>query len=414
MPAPVLTPVSPADPGPLRARYGHILTELALAVGSNCVLLDPSGVILARADPVGAFNPGSLRPTCRYFGEVCLAMRGEKTAVISPCEAGCLFLAAPLKDRDGETAATLVTGPLALTDTVRCPKPEPGVCIPVRRATRARADALAHLLQIAAASLAELSLAEKLEGEKLFAARMELASNLRALRRTDSPETYPLPLENSLAEAIVSRDASKAKSLASRILSHVLLAKEKSGGSGTPTRLFELLTVISRAALQAGADPSYILRRNADAMSGLMRLYGEDAKAEEISVWLSSLLDSYFAVIGETVSPGHRELISAVRNHLMEHYAEKVSLEDAAAVAGVTPPYLSKVFKTETGVSFVDYLNGIRVEQAKYLLLSSDSSLKEIAGATGFGDQSYFTRIFRLSTGVSPGKYRKSAGAARG
>ena len=87
---------------------------------------------------------------------------------------------------------------------------------------------------------------------------------------------------------------------------------------------------------------------------------------------------------------------------------------NAAAVAGVTPPYLSKVFKTETGVSFVDYLNGIRVEQAKYLLLSSDSSLKEIAGATGFGDQSYFTRIFRLSTGVSPGKYRKSAGAARG
>ena len=197
-----------------------------------------------------------------------------------------------------------------------------------------------------AASLAELSLAEKLEGEKLFAARVELATHQRALRRADSPEEYPLSLENSLSEAIASRDAARAKSLASRLLSHVLLAKERSGG-GTPARLFELLTVISRAALKAGADPSYVLKRNADAMSGLMRLYGEDKRAEELSTWLSSLLDSYFAVIGEAVSPRHRELIGAVRNYLLEHYAGKVSLEDAAAVAEVTPTYLSKVFKAD-------------------------------------------------------------------
>ncbi|MBR0144522.1 MAG: helix-turn-helix transcriptional regulator [Clostridia bacterium] len=413
MPTSLPTPSSPEEPGLLRVRYGRILTEIALSIGSNCALLDPSGVVIARADPVGAFNPGALHPTCRYFGEICLQMRGEKTSAVAPCEAGCLFLAAPLKNRGGETEATLLAGPLALTDTVRCPKPEPGVCTPVRRATRARADALAHLLQTMAASLAELSLAEKLEGEKLFAARVELASHLRALRRADSPEEYPLSLENSLSEAIASRDAARAKSLASRLLSHVLLAKERSGG-GTPARLFELLTVISRAALKAGADPSYVLKRNADAMSGLMRLYGEDKRAEELSTWLSSLLDSYFAVIGEAVSPRHRELIGAVRNYLLEHYAGKVSLEDAAAVAEVTPTYLSKVFKAETGVSFVAYLNGIRIEQAKFLLLSSDASLKEIAEATGFGDQSYFTKIFRLSTGVSPGKYRKSAGAISG
>jgi len=412
MPSSLQTPAAPAEPGLLRARYGQILTEIALAIGSNCVLLDPSGVVIARADAAGAFNPGALRPTCRYFGEMCLTMRGEKTAVIAPCEAGCLFLAAPLKNREGETAASLLAGPLALTDTVKCPRPEPGVCTPVRRATRARAEALAHLLQTAASSLSELSLGEKLEGEKLFAARMELASHLRALRRTASGEEYPLSLENALSEAIVSRDAARAKSLASRLLSHVLLAKEKNGGAGTPARLFELLTVISRAAVRAGADPAFVLKRNADAMSGLMKLYGEDARAEELSVWLSSLLDSYFAVIGETVSPRHRDLITSVRNYLMEHYAEKVTLESAAAVAGVTPPYLSKIFKAETGEPFITYLNGIRVEQAKYLLLSSDASLKEIAEATGFGDQSYFTKIFRCTSGVSPGKYRRSAGAA--
>ena len=412
MPPAVLPPSAPAEPGVLRSRYGYTLTELALAIGSNCVLLDPSGTVIARADPVGAFNPGTLRPTCRYFGEMCLSMRGEKTAAVAPCEAGCLFLAAPLKDREGETAATILAGPLALTDTVRCPKPEPGICQPMRRATRARADALAHLLGTVASSLSELSLAEKLEGERLFAARLELASHLRALRRQDAPDEYPLSLENSLSEAIVSRDAARAKSLASRLLSHILLAKERSGGSGTPTRLFELLTVISRTAVRAGADPSYALKRNADAMSGLMRLYGEDMRAEELSTWLSSLLDSYFAVIGESVGPRHRELVSAVRNHLLAHYAEKVTLEEAAEVAGVTPPYLSKVFKTETGVSFIEYLTGIRIEQAKFLLLSSDAPLNEIARATGFGDQSYFTRIFRLSVGVSPGRYRRSAGSS--
>jgi len=407
--SPVSSPVLPEEPGSLRSRYGQTLTELALSVGSNCVLLDPSGAVVARADPVGAFNPGLLKPTCRYFEETCLRMRSEKAAVISPCEAGCLFITCPLKNREGETEATLVAGPLALVDTVRCPKPEPGICSPMRRATRARADALAHLIQAVTSSLSELSLGEKLAAEKRFAARVELTSHLRALRRSDSPAEYPLSLENSLVDAVVSRDAAKAKSLTSRLLSHVLLAKEKSGAQ-TPARLFELLTVLSRAAVRAGADPAYVLRRNGEAMTSLMRLYGENVGPEELSVWFSALLDDYFAVIGDAASPRHREMMSAVRNYVLEHYAEKVTLEDAAAVADVTPPYLSKVFKAETGVPFVTYLNRVRVEQAKYLLASSDSSLGEIAKATGFGDQSYFTKIFRLSTGVSPGRYRKSGG----
>ncbi|MBO4407056.1 MAG: helix-turn-helix transcriptional regulator, partial [Clostridia bacterium] len=271
-----------------------------------------------------------------------------------------------------------------------------------------------HLIQNQAAALSELELAARLENEKLFAARLEISSHLRAMRRADRPEDYPLALENSLTDAIAARDAAKAKSLASRILSHVFLAKEKNGGSSTPARLFELLAVVSRAVVHAGADPAYVLKRSAEAMSGLMRLYGEDARAEELSVWLSSLLDDYFAVIGEAVSPKHQELVTNVRNYLLAHYAEKVTLEDAAAAADITPPYLSKVFKAETGVPFVTYLNGIRVEQAKFLLLNSALPLGKIAEAVGFGDQSYFTKIFRLSVGVSPGKYRKSAGRIAG
>ena len=73
---------------------------------------------------------------------------------------------------------------------------------------------------------------------------------------------------------------------------------------------------------------------------------------------------------------------------------------------GVTSPYLSMLFKHVTGLTFRDYLNKVRVEDAKRLLISTDYQIMEIAVACGFNDQSYFTKVFKKYTGLSPRNFR--------
>ena len=61
-------------------------------------------------------------------------------------------------------------------------------------------------------------------------------------------------------------------------------------------------------------------------------------------------------------------------------------------------------------LSFKNYLNTLRIDKSKSLLDNSDIQLVDIAGMVGYEDQSYFTKVFKKLTGISPGKYRERRG----
>jgi len=88
--------------------------------------------------------------------------------------------------------------------------------------------------------------------------------------------------------------------------------------------------------------------------------------------------------------------------------AARVTIADIARECGLTPSYFAKAFRRTTGTSPHQYLTHMRVQEAKSLLLSSTLSLADIALICGFGDQSYFTRVFTRCVGASPGAWRKS------
>ena len=71
-----------------------------------------------------------------------------------------------------------------------------------------------------------------------------------------------------------------------------------------------------------------------------------------------------------------------------------------------TPYYLSRIFKKYTGTTFSEYLTNYRIEQAKKLLGEGKLSVKEIAYATGFNSQGYFSKIFKKYAGVSPSDFK--------
>jgi transcriptional regulator GlxA family with amidase domain len=93
---------------------------------------------------------------------------------------------------------------------------------------------------------------------------------------------------------------------------------------------------------------------------------------------------------------------------LQEHFREPGAVARAVAHAGLPERTLKRRFKAATGLALMDYLQNLRIEDAKRRLESSDAPVDEISYAVGYEDASFFRRLFRRRTGISPGRYRRA------
>jgi signal transduction histidine kinase/DNA-binding LacI/PurR family transcriptional regulator/DNA-binding response OmpR family regulator len=105
-----------------------------------------------------------------------------------------------------------------------------------------------------------------------------------------------------------------------------------------------------------------------------------------------------------------QRLVRKAMAYVHEHYAEPISLKEAARSVGISKEYLARCFHQETGVTLVTYLNRYRIGQAKALLEAGQKSLAEIALEVGFSSGPYFSRVFRQEVGMPPSEYRQAGG----
>lgn len=105
----------------------------------------------------------------------------------------------------------------------------------------------------------------------------------------------------------------------------------------------------------------------------------------------------------------HRNEIKRVLNYINENISRNIYVCDLAEIAGFSGNYLSNVFSKEYGISLQSYINNLRLERSKELLLDANLSMVEIAGACGYNDESYFSKCFKLKYGVSPSQWRRHA-----
>ncbi len=117
--------------------------------------------------------------------------------------------------------------------------------------------------------------------------------------------------------------------------------------------------------------------------------------------------------IMKTVSDIHSKgsanilLLREAAQYLEEHYAENFKMSFLAEKFNMSESHFRKLFKGFTGLSPVEYRNGLRIEHAKELLSRNTVSVSEVAVAVGIEDQFYFSRIFKEAEGVSPLGYKK-------
>lgn len=103
------------------------------------------------------------------------------------------------------------------------------------------------------------------------------------------------------------------------------------------------------------------------------------------------------------------EKMKQIIKYIENNYAEKITIEDMARELGLSQSHFMKFFKNTMGTTFIDYLNEYRLTMASRLLISSESSILDIAAEVGFDNLSYFNRLFKKRFAATPREYRNSS-----
>ncbi len=128
---------------------------------------------------------------------------------------------------------------------------------------------------------------------------------------------------------------------------------------------------------------------------------------DEMGRWLLSICEGLRGQIRAERKDTTRAMVESAKAYTAGHYTDcELSAEQLAAELKLSPAYFSTVFKRETGLGFVSYLTGLRMEKALEELMSSDEKTYIIAEKVGYSDPNYFSYVFKKQFGVSPSKYR--------
>lgn len=213
---------------------------------------------------------------------------------------------------------------------------------------------------------------------------------------------YPYEKEKELITRVKTRDAAQAKALLNDLLGYVFFA-EGSNLEVIKARAIELCSLLSRAAIEGGATNNIILKMNNHFLKKLQEITNLD----ELCYSLQETLEAFTENMFEAIPGKNHDLIKKAILYISGNFSGELTLEEVAAHVHLNPAYFSSLFKQSTGSSFKEYLNMVRIEESKRLLANTDYTIIDIAVASGFGDQSYFCRVFKKYTGLTPRQYRQ-------
>jgi transcriptional regulator GlxA family with amidase domain len=99
--------------------------------------------------------------------------------------------------------------------------------------------------------------------------------------------------------------------------------------------------------------------------------------------------------------------VRSCEQRLAEHFQEHDAIRQVVELANIPERTLKRRFKAATGVTLIDYLQNLRIEEAKRLLESGQMPVDEISVESGYDDPSFFRRLFKRRTGLTPSQYRR-------
>ncbi|MDZ5609575.1 helix-turn-helix domain-containing protein, partial [Bacillus pseudomycoides] len=224
-------------------------------------------------------------------------------------------------------------------------------------------------------------------------------------RRRNDPENYNIALERKFFSAIKEGDKEKVikyaysfpQEDAAIVSKGDQLRNQKNNG-------IIAITLATRSAID-GNLPS-------DIAFSLSTLYIQTIEQLDNMYSVNRLIEDALCTFADRVkeynTQKYSNTITTCLNHIRKNIYDEISLNELANQLDITPTYLSKLFKKEVGAPLSEYIQRERVEEAKKLLTLTTYPLLDICGWLNFNDQSYFTRVFKKITTMTPKEYRKT------
>ncbi len=279
----------------------------------------------------------------------------------------------------------------------------------VKRIEPARANSLSNLLFMVALSLSDNDARTFFSDRHAFEQQSRIGEYLQHIKTMEGDKrsdfNYPIEKEKQLLKYATAGNKGEAEKLLDEILGFVLYS------TGThidmvKSRILELAVLLSRAAVEGGADVEQIFGLNYHYLIRIREL----ETIEELTKWTLQIMERFIDLVFNLRNVQHTHKVLQAMRYVKHHYSERISLHGVSEAVQLSPSYLSRLFKAEMGVPFTEYLSGIRIEEARKLLLGSRMSLGDVAYACGFEDQSYFTKVFKKMVGIAPSRYREQDG----
>ena len=112
-----------------------------------------------------------------------------------------------------------------------------------------------------------------------------------------------------------------------------------------------------------------------------------------------------FDVVNVKQKNNYSQVTKKILDYLNENYDRKVSLQEIADIVSLSPTHLSRIIKKDTGESYVDLFNNIKINIALKLLKNTNLKVYEVANKVGIDNYAYFYQLFKKVTGTSPTEY---------
>ncbi len=236
---------------------------------------------------------------------------------------------------------------------------------------------------------------------KIGAVAEMLSMIISGITQTEQKHCF-YELEKEILEAIANADRDKICSVVKKCANKIISDNAKNKAD-LKDLCIEFVIMLGQIAAEYTESTVF-----ADSINSCIIKLLKCTKSDEIGLFIFEISQTFADAVLKDTSGKYDEVIQKATEYIRNNYMNKITLESVAAHVYLSPSYLSRIFKEKTGQNFNGYLNSIRVSRAKQMLLEKDADLVNVSLAVGYDDRSYFSKVFKRITGVTPHSFKAS------
>ena len=203
-------------------------------------------------------------------------------------------------------------------------------------------------------------------------------------------------LKKDLSQAVALNDSARLEEILDQVAS---LLRENNPSRQQAVNACANLYFFLSSFFEDGEEPDFPYEVN------IMEKLGRLGTLGQIIQWINWFKEAVSGILERRRDTRVDKIAEMVREYVMEHYKERITLGQAAEALNISQGYLSTAFKKQSGESFTNYVSAIKIEKAKELIASHQYMMYEVSDLLGFDTPFYFSKVFKKVTGMSPKEY---------